>query len=239
MSKQLYYCSKPFFAQELPTPGFLFAYPNDTTKHIVTNDIFEKSLISWCSQFCSKNKLFLDIGAHAGTYSILLADYCSKVYAFEAQRRTYYQLCGGIAINGKSDKIIAHHCALTSDDMNGKTLILNIVSEDGGGSSICDDLPQTKNPIKQESVNARSLDSFNLQNIGFLKLDVEGAELNVLKGSVLTLKNSQYPPFVFEVWPDQWYQEKKNKLCNFITSIGYKIVPITGVNNMFLANYNN
>ncbi len=136
----LYYCSKPLTAVELPKPGFLFAHPNPASKGIINNGIYERALIEWCQQFCQTDKLFLDIGAHAGTYSILLAPYCSQVHSFEAQRSTFYQLCGGIAINDLSSNIIAHHCALTSPDINGKEVILNIISEDGGGSSILTDI---------------------------------------------------------------------------------------------------
>ncbi len=121
--------------------------------------------------------------------------------------------------------------------MNGKEVTLNIISDDGGGSSIFSNLPHATGPVIKEKVEAKTLDSFNLDNIGFLKLDVEGAELEVLQGAVKTLARSQYPPFIFEVWPDKWYQTKKEKLFNYVKGLGYTITPITGVNNMFLASH--
>ncbi len=61
--------------------------------------MFEKELMEWCKQLCSKDKIMLDIGPHTATYSISLAEHCKTVYAFEPQRMIYYSLCGGVALS--------------------------------------------------------------------------------------------------------------------------------------------
>ena len=54
----------------------------------------------------------------------------------------------------------------------------------------------------------KTLDSFNLTNINFIKIDVEGHEEFVLRGAVKTLANNNYPKILFESWSER--QEQNN-----------------------------
>lgn len=188
--------------------------------------LFENRMIEWCKQFLHPEKIFLDIGAHSGTYSVSFAGLCKEVHSFEPQRMTYYALCGSIALSNKQN-IYAHMFGLGSHEQVGSQ-ILNIVSNDGGGSSLFNNEPHKL--LKQESIEIRTLDSLGMDNIGFIKMDVEDNELNVLKGGVETIKKCGCPPFIFES------NRENNKLFDYIRSeFGYKIIPIGGSPNMFLA----
>ena len=214
---------------------FTMVGDNPTADHILNNGIFEYPLITWCTQFLDKDKLFIDIGAHMGTYSIILAQNSKHVYSFECQSKTFECLQKSISLNSLESKITPVNCALGEHE---DTLILTKVSKDGGGSTL-DSNAAKHGPsnLGTEEVIVKPLDSFNLTNVGFLKLDVEGWELEVLKGAEMTLQLSGYPKFIFEAWPDNWYMEKRQRLFDYISSLGYKIVPIAGVNNMYLAEY--
>lgn len=230
------YSARPLTAIVPPKPCFLMKYPNPTSADILQRGIYEQSLIDWSKSFCSASKKFIDIGAHMGTYSILLAPYCAEVHSFEAQRMTYYQLCGAIALNHQAN-IFAHQVALGAKEQSGSRMTLNIVSDDGGGSTLRADIVPQVAPrvLAQESVEVKCLDDFGLEQVGFLKLDVEGYELNVIKGSIATLSDSDYPPFIFEVWPNEWYSSSRKELFDFVEELEYKISPIANYNNMFLA----
>jgi FkbM family methyltransferase len=212
---------------------FMMKANNPTADWILDTGIPEKSLIEWCKTQCDKTKIFVDIGAHMGTYALSLAPFCKEVHAFECQRMTYYQLCAGIALNGY-ENIQAYNFALSKAEDNEKMLSLKIISEDGGGSSIRH-LPTNEKFLKEEQVKVRSLDSFHLENIGFIKIDVEGAEIDVLKGAEETLKRSGWPSFIFEAWPDAWYAKQKEELFSYIKNLGYTLEPIPGYPQMFLA----
>ena len=201
----------------------VYILPYNNIDYYKNYGLFEKGLIEWTKQFCCIDKNMLDIGAHSGTYSISLAHLCSKVYAFEPQQMTYYSLCGSVALsNIKNINCIKY--GLGSESQVG-IQTLNIVSDDGGGST----LHGNSNILKTESIEVKTLDSFNITNISFIKMDVEDNELNVLQGAVNTLKNSYYPKILFE---SNTFNEN---LFNFLKELKYKIIPITGVNNMFLA----
>ena len=47
-----------------------YILPQVNIDYYIKYGLFESNLIDWIKQFCSKEKIFLDIGAHSGTYSI-------------------------------------------------------------------------------------------------------------------------------------------------------------------------
>lgn len=188
--------------------------------------LFENNLIEWSKQFCKKDKNMLDIGAHTGTYSISLSSYCKHIHSFEPQQQTYYALCGSVALSNITN-IKCHQIGLGSNEQVG-SLSLKIVSNDGGGSS----LHSEKDILREEMINIVTLDSLQINDIGFIKMDVEDNELNVLMGAVETLKRSNHPPIIFEC------NSENKPLFDLIKSIGYDIHNILGCSNMFLATRN-
>lgn len=198
--------------------------PETNLTYYSSHGLFESNLIEWCKQFCSKDKVFLDIGAHSGTYTISLSAYCKEVYSFEPQKMTYYSLCGGIALSGK-ENVTCLNFGLGSPEQVGKQK-LKIVSNDGGGSS----LHSTTGILREETIEIKTLDELNIENIGFIKMDVEENELYVLKGALKTLEKCNYPTIIFES------NHENKELFDYIKEIGYKgIIPVGGCKNMFLT----
>ena len=195
----------------------------------------EASLIEWCKQFLRPDGIMIDIGAHCGSYSIALAPYVKQVHAFEAERKTFYQLCGGIALNDMHEKITAYNYGITDDVESGSCKLLNVVSLDGGGSTFDKiDLILRHVPIlRNEIVNMKCIDDFDLYNICFIKMDVENYELKALKGMLNTIFNSNYPPILFESNKEGLL---RTAIFEFLEKNTYKISQINGYSNMFLAN---
>ena len=201
-----------------------YILPSSNVNNYISNGLFEKNLISWAKCLCSKNKNMLDIGAHSGTYTISLAEHCKHVYAFEPQKMTYYSLCGSIALSNITNATCINF-GLGSQEQTG-TQILNIISNDGGGSTLH---TQNCDVLKTEEIEIKTLDSFNIDNIGFVKIDVEDNELQVLEGAQNTLKNSNYPKILFEM------NNYNAKLVEFLKELTYSIIKIQNTSNMYLA----
>jgi FkbM family methyltransferase len=173
--------------------------------------------------------VFLDIGAHSGTYAITLAPYCKEIHSFEPQRMTYYSLCGGVALSGL-ENVFCHQFGLGSPEQVG-VQTLNIVSEDGGGSSLHTSQHKV---LRTEQIEVRTLDSLNLDDIGFIKMDVEENELFVLKGAFETLMKNPYIKILFEYNGSE--EKGSNNLFYYIeTKLRYNIIPVSGYKNMYLA----
>jgi FkbM family methyltransferase len=204
-----------------------FILPSTNLSYYYSHGLFESSLMEWAKQFCSKEKVFLDIGAHTGTYSICLAPLVKHVISFEPQVQTYYALCGSVALSNLYN-VTCMNIALGDKTQTGVSKLL-IRSEDGGGSSL---LPiDGATIIGEENVNVETLDSYQLSNIGFIKIDVEFNEINVLKGAVETLKRNNLPTLLFES------NTENKELFDFIVNdLGYSnISNISGTQNMFIA----
>jgi len=115
-------------------------------------------------------------------------------------------------------------------------------TEDGGGNGV--KIVKTSDTACQTiKVEMKTLDSFGFTNIGFIKVDVEGFETEVLKGGLDTLRINGWPPILFESWGD-WrapeginVKQLRDELFDFIKSLGYSIVQVSGINDTFLASY--
>lgn len=202
-----------------------YLLPSVNHEYYVKHGLFESALIEWCKQFCNSDGTFLDIGSHTGTYAISLAHFAKKVYAFEPQKMTFYALCGGVALSNMHN-IECIQCGLGSEDQVGFQT-LNLVSSDGGGSTM-QEVQGAK--LATERIEVRRLDDMQIEDkISFIKMDIEGNELHVLRGAVETLRRHNYPTILFESNCEDII------LFNFVRELGYNIVNVSGTYNMFLA----
>ena len=86
------------------------------------------------------------------------------------------------------------------------------------------------------------LDALDIQTpIGFIKLDVEGAEREVLLGTANTLQRNNRPPILFESW-GAWKESEgvqarqlRGGLFGTLTDLGYAVVEVAGCPDTFLA----
>ena len=128
-------------------------------------------------------------------------------------------------LKGLSSKVTTHNIALGKEESK---MLFYERSKDGGTNGLNLDYNNGKwlgNNQDQYEVEVKSLDSYKLMNIGFIKIDVEGYELAVLKGALQTIQNSQYPPILFESWPANNPENTllKDNLFNYLFTLGYKI----------------
>lgn len=138
------------------------------------------------------NEIILDIGANIGWYSLLFAKKFpkNKIFAFEPEPKNYDFLLENIQLN-KLENIVPIKKAISD---NEATINLYKFNETNLGRHSA--LPINTNEII--TVDATTIDNFVISNqidpanIKLLKIDIEGYELQALKGATQTLNSIPY-----------------------------------------------
>lgn len=130
--------------------------------------------------------VFLDIGANVGWFSVLAADRVGptgRVHAFEPRAETARLLDRSIADNGFSDRVTLHVTALGAEDGESR-LLGSETSTNLGGFRLARDADEAFPRMTSETVSLTALDSLPIEApVRLIKLDVEGAEPQVLEGA--------------------------------------------------------
>jgi FkbM family methyltransferase len=156
-----------------------------------------------------------DIGSNWGYFSLYAATQREKlqVHAFEPFPQSYADLTSCVRQAGLSDMVACHRVALSSAE--GDAFIGIADRMHTGAAQLC--APDAGLPV-----SLRRLDAMRLPPPHVIKLDVEGHELEVLRGGVETLKASQ-PFLVFENKPDLAHPEQALEPLFFLTGLGYRL----------------
>lgn len=228
----------------LPVAGeLIYVVPKSDLKwHVCEeNGLMESSLIEWSQQLMLEGKVFIDVGANIGTYTFNYAinPKVLRTHAFEANPEMMKYLQAGLILNGLYDRVETYQVALGSPEqaVQGKTTFWFVAGGWGTTNRSIPDSPKWKDERKISfDVEVRTLDSYGLENIGLIKMDVECAEFDIIKGAVATIENNGWPKLFFECWKDKWFAPHRAQLLDFVASIGYDhIVEVSGGYEMFVA----
>ena len=155
---------------------------------------YEVAETRFCERVVRPGTTAFDVGAHIGLYSLLLARLVGtegRVHAFEPEPRNHERLIANLALNG-ADNVVARRAAAYS---RTSRVELNVF---GAGLGAWHSLGRprlpdpfapgrTVEPVGAIEVEAVALDDYcaeaGVRRIDFLKVDVEGAERDVLEGA--------------------------------------------------------
>lgn len=170
-----------------------------------------------------ENSVILDIGANIGWYSLLFSKRLpqSKIYAFEPIQATYQYLLTNITLN-QSTNIFPFNIGLSEKE---GSLTYYYFPE---GSVLASEKNLLDCPkAKATTCEVTTLDNFifanKLNKLDFIKCDVEGAELSVLKGGLHTIK--KFLPILFIELFERWallFNYHPNDIIHLLNDIGYE-----------------
>lgn len=186
------------------------------------------------------NVVALDIGANIGSHTIEWAKHLygwGSVLAFEAQERVFYTLAGNIAINNCFNaraeyKAIGKECGTIkipqpdyfTPSSFGSFEIQQKDSNEFIGQSI--DFSES-NLVEVQMV---SIDSLNLERVDFIKIDIEGMEIDALTGGVNTIQKYHPVLFIEKIKSDE------KALEEWLKEHGY-YVQVVDINFLAIPNF--
>ena len=164
-----------------------------------------------------KDQNSLDVGANLGLFTYSMAKYSKRVFAFEPNpyplRTLKYVIDKNVIllpialgnIDGITELKIPR-CSIKGWSSNGASL----------GSKEAVDSPL--HSMHKYKIESRRLDSLNIENIGLIKVDIEGFELEFINGSLNTIDKHK-PNIIME--NEIVYNENPFKLFEVMQDLGY------------------
>lgn len=169
----------------------------------------------------------IDCGANIGVFTIEWARLMrgwGEIIAFEAQERVYYALAGNVAINNCFNARVVW-AAVGAQSGSIGVPIPNYLKPSSFGSL---EIRKTENtefigqaidysPEKLQQTRMTTLDELNLQRLDFIKIDIEGMEMDALTGARETLKRTRPQLIIEKIKSDE------AALKHFLSALDYRI----------------
>lgn len=174
------------------------------SKSFIEYGEFSEGEVEVFKQIITKDHVVIDCGANIGAHTVLFSQLAKTVYAFEPQRNIFHILCGNVALN----ELYNVNC-------------YNIACGDGGEVPYQDiDMGQINNMGAGSLLDIQSDKTIPTLRLDipchFLKIDVEGMELQVLQGAQAMIRECHPVIYLENDRPD-----KSKQLIEFINSLGY------------------
>lgn len=160
--------------------------------------------LKYCESQNKKFKTVIDIGAWCGTWAKAIEPFARKVIAFEPDKTHF--------------KCLQRNCTINCDARNeavGSEIRMISLTED--------DFTQAKRVEADGDIRMVDLDSLEYNDVDLIKIDVEGYEMEVLKGAEKTLSSTQY--LMIELNNNtKKYGSSNAEIERHLTQMGFKVL---------------
>jgi FkbM family methyltransferase len=202
---------------------------------IINNEIFEKEVVDLASKYIKYGTNVLDVGCNFGQMSILFAKMVGKqgkVYSFDADEFVFEIFKKNIEANGLENIIVPHFGAVHNID--GDTLLFpeQDFKEFGAYGSYGIDYTASVG----RKVDSLTIDSLKILGpISFMKIDIQGGDLQAMQGAVNTINLNRMPIlFEYEYHFEDKFNLKFQDYVDFVQSIDYKFEKVINGHNFLI-----
>lgn len=196
----------------------------------------DASELSLMRQWVKGNSIVFDIGANVGVWTVLLSRTCpsAKVHSFEPAPNTFDLLARNISINKCSNATVNNIAASDNDGVvefevpKGVSIYGRVRPEqhgvDDGGRFAHSDMYQVKCARLSDYC-----EKHKIEQIDFMKIDVEGFELQVLRGMEELLMQKKVGAIYIETMEDNHIRmgSSYREFLEFFGKVGYKIYTLS------------
>lgn len=170
------------------------------------------------------NKIMVDIGANIGNHTVYFSKICKakQVYSFEPQTPIHEILIKNITSNNAKDNVQVFKMGVGAESSKAKVSVLD--HGNYGMSKLEND--------ESGEIEIDTLDRILLgktETIDLIKIDVEGMEMDVLRGATEIFKKFK-PLLYIEAGTDEEYQEVSEYLADF----GYRSIAVFNATPTYL-----
>lgn len=196
---------------------------DDTIKgHIGHGLIWEPKISALIEYYSKPASITIDVGSFIGSHTMIMSRAVGpkgKVIGFEPLFKSFCECAINLAINNCFNANIYNY-ALSSKEYTSEIVVIN------GGEAIThlnDDEFLTQisllNPNNYcQTVQVKTLDSFNFKNVSLIKIDTEGHQDEVISGALNTIKRNK-PVIIFEA--NDPSLDDRNNTAKYLESLDY------------------
>ncbi|WP_245436737.1 FkbM family methyltransferase [Rhizobium chutanense] len=166
-------------------------------------------------KLCRRSQTAIDIGANYGVYSWFLTKYARDVVAFEPQPHMVAFLEAALGSSVRVEQVAL------SDSAGVATMRIPRDQLMDGCATIEEQNRLSTQNVEEISVPTRRLDSYQFGPVGFIKIDVEGHELKVLKGAEALL-NRDRPNLLIEA-EERHRPDAVASVIDYLRPFGYSV----------------
>jgi FkbM family methyltransferase len=171
---------------------------------------------------CDPERIGIDIGAALGAYAWPLTRLCAGCIAFEPnpEQADYLKQAFG-------RRLRVENTALSDHDGEVELVIpLGRGNDQAGLATIASGTWLEGVPVRRVRVTMRTLDEFRFDPVGFIKLDVEGHELAVLRGAHGLLARDK--PTILVELEERFGEGSITGVREFLEPMGYRGLYLDG-----------
>lgn len=192
----------------------------------VTDRAWEPDSFDVLRRLLTPDSTFVDVGAWIGPLTLYGAHLARRCHAVEPDPRARTALNTNVALNPDlSDRISVHSVAVA--EFEGTTKLGNITSKVGGDSMSSLLFGDAPTSWVVDSVTLEGLiNSLSIGKLGLVKIDIEGAEVEVLSGSWSYIETVKPPLFLSvhgRFWPDP--RPRMQRLLNVLSTYREILTP--------------
>jgi FkbM family methyltransferase len=226
--KRMLVLSQPYLRWLIPNKFFAFSVPSGKiflnlheSPMMVERalGIYEPEKMSAIRRLMPRGGTFIDIGGNKGDFALMAAKVAgagSRVLCVEPEPTNAEWIRKSVALNNYNVEV--HETALS--DGQGEAILH--LGKSSGFHTLLEGLPY-REQYGTVTVKTQTLDSLlaerGIDRVDLIKIDVEGAEMRVLKGAAQTLAKNQNLTLLIDVHP--FFGVNPDELLSFLSSYGF------------------